>query len=231
MTRHESPLFLHEEIMLLALRGEEGTVEFGSRYNFAMGGAILADLLLAERISIDKGKKKLVNLASRQPMGESVIDECRKKISSAKRRAKAQIWVQRFSSLKKLHHRVAQGLCKRGILRADEDKVLLIFRRQIYPELNPQPERRLIERLRKAIFGDSRSIDPRTVTLISLAKAADLLRIPFDKKDLKKRKKRIDQILNGEMMGKATKEAVEAAQAAVMVACIIPAITVTTISS
>ena len=228
MPRHESPLFLHEEIMLLALRDEKGTVECGSRYNFAMGGAILADLLLAERISIDKGKKKLVNLASRTPMGDSVIDECRKKISSAKRRANAQTWVQRFSSLKKLHHRVAQGLCKRGILRADEDKVLFFFSRQIYPELNPQPERKLIERLRKAIFEDSRNVDPRTVTLISLAKAADLLRIPFDKKDLKKRKKRIDQIVNGEMMGKAAREAVEAAQAAVMVACIIPAMTVTT---
>ena len=231
MPRHESPLFLHEKIMLLALRDEKGTVECGSRYNFAMGGAILADLLLAERISIEKGKKKLVNLASRTPMGDSVIDECRKKISSAKRRANAQTWVQRFSSLKKLHHRVAQGLCKRGILRADEDKVLFFFSRQIYPELNPQPERKLIERLRKAIFEDSRNVDPRTVTLISLAKAADLLRIPFDKKDLKKRKKRIDQIVNGEMMGKAAREAVEAAQAAVMVACIIPAMTVTTISS
>ncbi len=228
MPRHESPLFLHEEIMLLALRDEKGTVECGSSYNFAMGGAILADLLLAERISIEKGKKKLVDLASRTPMGDSVIDECRKKISSAKRRANAQTWVQRFSSLKKLHHRVAQGLCKRGILRADEDKVLFFFSRQIYPELNPQPERKLIERLRKAIFEDSRNVDPRTVTLISLAKAADLLRIPFDKKDLKKRKKRIDQIVNGEMMGKAAREAVEAAQAAVMVACIIPAVTVTT---
>lgn len=231
MTRHQSPLFLHEEIMLLALRDEKGTVEFGSRYNYAMGGAILADLLLAGRIAIEDGKKKLLNLATKKLMDDSVIDECRKKIASAKRRANAQTWVQRFSSLKKLHHRVAQGLCKRGILRADEDKVLLIFRRQIYPELNPQPERKLIERLRKAIFGDSRSIDPRTVTLISLANAANLLRIPFDKKDLKKRKKRIDQIINGEMMGKATKQAVEAAQAAVMVACVLPAVTVTTISS
>ena len=67
--------------------------------------------------------------------------------------------------------------------------------------------------------------------MLSLANSAGLLSIPFDKRELKKRKKRIEQVVNGEMMGKATKEAVEAAQAAVMVACIIPAITVTTISS
>ena len=41
---------------------------------------------------------------------------------------------------------------------------------------------------------------------------------------------RIDKIVNGEMMGKATKEAVEAGQAAVTVAGILRAVTVTTIS-
>lgn len=221
MPSNQSPLFLHEEIMLLALRDQKGTVEFGSLYNYALGGAILAELLLAGRISVEAGKKKLVDLVSREPMGDPVIDECLQKIASAKRRADPQTWVQRFSTLKKLHHRVAEGLCQRGILRADEDKILLIFSRQIYPELNPQPERKLIERLRKAIFGDSGVVEPRTVILIALAHAADLLRIPFGKRDLRQRKKRIQKIIDGEMMGKATKEAIEAAQAAaaVVVVC------------
>lgn len=231
MSRRQKPLHLHEEIMLLALRDEEGTVEFGSMYGYALSGAILAELLLAGRIAAEEGKKKLVNLVSDEPFGEPVIDECLKKIATAKRRAAPQNWVHSFASLKNLHHRIAQGLCDRGILRADEDKVLLIFRRKVYPEINPQPERRLIERLRKAIFSDSARVDPRTTILISLANGANLLRIPFDKKELKKRKRRIEQLTNGELMGKATKQAVEAAQAAVMVACILPAITVTAISS
>ena len=217
MPPNQSPLFLHEEIMLLALRDEKGTVEFGSMYNYALAGAILAELLLAGRISVEAGKKKLIGFKDRASMSEPVIDECLGKIASAKRRADPQTWVQRFSCLKKLHHRVAQGLCQRGVLRADEDKVLLIFTRQTYPELNPQPERRLIERLRKAIFGDSNDVDPRTVVLIALAHVAGLLRIPFDKKDLRQRKKRIEQIINGDIMGKATKQAIEAAQAAAAV--------------
>lgn len=32
-------LYLHEEIMLLALRDKEGTVASGTMYNFAIGGA------------------------------------------------------------------------------------------------------------------------------------------------------------------------------------------------
>jgi hypothetical protein len=220
MIRNQSPLFLHEELMLLALRDDTGKVSFGSMHCYAVAGAILAELLLAERISLEPGKKKLINVTSKEPLDNPVIDECLQKIVSAKRRAGLQTWAQRFSSLKRLHHRVAQGLCKRGILRADEDRILLIFRRQVYPELNPQPERRLIERLRKAIFGDSGGVEPRTVLLISLAQAADLLRIPFDKRELRQRKKRIEQLIEAEMFGKATKEAIEAAQAAaVMIAC------------
>lgn len=217
-------LYLHEEIMLLALRDEAGTVAYGSMYSYALGGALLAELLLAGRIAVDEGKRKLVNLVSDEPFGEPVIDECLRKISTAKRRAVLQTWVNRFASLKNLHHRIAQGLCERRILRADEGKILLIFRRKIYPEINPQPERKLIERLRKAIFRDGYRVDPRTVVLLSLANGSNLLNTPFDKRELKRQKKRIEQIVNGELMGKATKGAVEAAQAAVMVACLMPVI-------
>ncbi len=224
-------LYLHEEIMLLALRDEKGTVEFGSQYAYSLGGAILAELLQSGRIAVEDGKKKRVDLRSDKRLGDPVIDECLGKIAAAGRRASIQTWLQRFAQLKKLHHRVAERLCERGILRADRDKVLLIFNRTVYPEINPQPERRMIERMRKAIFNDGPRVDARTGILISLAKGANLLGIPFDKKELKRRKKRIEQITNGELMGKAAAEAIEAAQAAVMVACIIPAVIVPTISS
>jgi len=226
-----SSLYFHEEIMLLALRDEKGTVEAGGTYAYAMGGAILAELLLAGRISVEQGKKKLVNLDDDTPLGEPVLDDCLKKIADAKRRGTTQTWVQRFASLKNLRHRVATGLCERDILRATEDKVLLIFRRTIYPEINPVPERKLIERMREAIFSDSEKVDPRTTILISLANNAGLLRIHFDVKELKKRKKRIEQLTSGELMGKATKQAIEAAQAAVMVACVMPAVMAATIHS
>jgi hypothetical protein len=42
MPRHQTPLYLHEEIMLLALRDEAGTVEFGSNYVYTICAAILA---------------------------------------------------------------------------------------------------------------------------------------------------------------------------------------------
>ena len=226
MASHQTPLYLHEEILLLALRDKEGTLVGG--YWYPMGGAILAQLLLAGRIAVTEDRKKLVDLVSSKPVGEPVIDECLKKIKTAKRRGSLQTWVSRFANLKNLRHRVAQGLCRRGILRAGENKILLIFTRKIYPERDPRPERQMIERLRKAIFTESAKVDPRTAILLSLAGSADLLKIPFDKKKLKARKKRIEGITSGELLGKATKEAVQAAQAAAAMAAIMPAMVAVT---
>ncbi len=212
-------LHMHEQLMLLALRDEKGTIESkASMYAYALGGAILSELLLAERIRLTEDKKKLVDLLHDGPMNEPVLDECLELIASAKRRRKAADWVSRFASLKNLRHRVAQGLCRRRILRDSEDKVLLIFTRKVYPEIDPAPERRLIEQLHEAIFTEATSLDPQTAILLSLAHGTGMLAIHFDKKELKRRKHRIEQIANGDLIGGAAREAVQAAQAAAQAA-------------
>ena len=79
----------------------------------------------------------MVNIAGTTPVVEPVIDDCLKKIGSAKRRASIQTWVSKFAGLKNLKHRIATQLYERGILQVAEDKVFLFFTRKIYPEINP----------------------------------------------------------------------------------------------
>ena len=230
--QYSDDLFLYEEIMLLALKDEEGTIASGSMYNYAIGGAIIAELLLSQRITVDQSKKKkLVSVASPELLNDSLIDEWLMKMSSSKRRKTLQDWVARIANTRDLKHRVAIQLCQRGILKMDEEKILVLFTRRIYPEINPEPEKLIIDRLYNAIFTDTDDIDARTIVLLSLAKSANILPVIFGKKEIKQRKKRIEQIVNGEITGKATKEAIDAMEAAVMVACIMPAIMMTTITS
>jgi hypothetical protein len=218
-------LHLHEEVLLVALRDKEGTMHGSVQYSFALAGALVAELLLAKRIEIEDTKKKMVNLVDSTPIGEPILDECLEKIHTAKRRANATTWVSRFSGIKQLKHRVAYQLVLKGILRADEDKVLF-FKRKIYPEVNPEPERRINQRLRDAVLGDDLDLDPRTVILVALTKNCDMLKLVIDKKDIKQRKERIQQIIDGSAVGKAAKEAIEAMQAAVIMVCVMPAVTV-----
>ena len=56
MTRR-SNLFLYEEIMLLALRDEKGTIASGAMYQHAIGGAVLAELLMTGRLTVDESRK------------------------------------------------------------------------------------------------------------------------------------------------------------------------------
>lgn len=218
-------LYLHEEILLLALRDHKGTIASGTNYRFAIGGAVLAELIMDGRVEVDtEKKKKFLRLVDPTPFGDPVMDECLKKVEGAKKRAQLQTWVSRFANVKKARDKVATQLCRKGVLRADEDKVMLVFTRKVYPELNPKPEREIIKRLDRAIFTDAATVAPRTAVLLSLANSSGVLKVNFDRKELKRRKKRIEKVANGDLAGKATKEAIQAMQAAVMVAVIIPAI-------
>ena len=56
MTRRPTPLYLHEEVTLLALRDCGGTIVTGSMHDYTIGGAILAELLLAQRLAVEERK-------------------------------------------------------------------------------------------------------------------------------------------------------------------------------
>ena len=219
-------LYPHEQLLLLALRDEKGTLESkASMHAFALGGALLAELSLHDRIRIEDArpgrggsKKAFVDLTDRRPFGEPVLDECLARLANAKRRARASTWVQRFAKTKRLRHRVAAGLCRRGILRDDEDKVLLLFTRRVYPTIDPRPERQLIERMRDAVFGDSIKVDPEVALIVTLGHATGLLAAHFDKPALRRRKQRLAEIADGNLIGHATRHAVQAAQAAALAA-------------
>lgn len=217
---------LYEEVMLLALKDMKGSAySSATHYRFALGGAILAELIFSKAIELEgSGKRKTVRPVASKNTGDPILDECLERIRNSKRRSGAQVWVRKFSGLSRLKHRIARQLCRKRILREDEKKVLLFFTYKVYPEIDPRPERKIIDKLRKAIFTDSRNVDPRTIILVSLANVTGLLKANFDNRELRKRKKRIKGLTEGEFIGKAAKEAVEAMQAALMAAVIVPAV-------
>ena len=73
------------------------------------------------------------------------------------------------------------------------------------------------------------SVDPRTVVLVSLAAGTGVLDVVFGKKELRARKDRIERIGKGEVTGEAAREAVEAAEAAMLVTVVLPAVMTTVV--
>lgn len=218
-----SPLKLHEEMMLLALREKEGT--FATGYpEYVIAGAILAELVLDHHIEFKNLDKKLVEIHSTKPVDDPVIDQCIAKMADDSDPATLQTWVTRISTIDDLSEKIARQLCERRILEVKEDQFLFIFKRHVYPEINPAPEKNIINRLHQAIFTDQHTVDPRTVVLISLADAADLLDQTFSHEDIESRRARIKQITDGELTGDAVKEVIAAYNSAMMVAATMPGI-------
>lgn len=194
-------LGLHEEVVLLALEDRRGTFQWGAS-GAVIGGAILGELLLEKRIRFDgksgrssgaEPKNPFVELVDDEPPGCPVLDEALERIALAARRGRVGDWVSRFANRRNVHRHIAEQLCRRGILREDEESVLLFFKRKIYPEVNPVPERKLLDRLEKAVFGEE-TVDDRTAMLVALAHDSRLLETPFGKSRLKPRRKRLESM-------------------------------------
>ena len=188
-------LTIAEQLTLLYLRDREGTAESGWLPLAASAGA-LAELALSDRLSIEPGKRKLVTLERSERTGDPALDTFISELKKAPRRASVARWLHR-GAFRKLEHRVARGLCRRGILRMDEKRILLLFKREVFPEADPRPERALKAMLRRAIFSDEERVDDRTAVLISVGYHLGLLEILFDRGELGRRAVRILSILEG----------------------------------
>lgn len=221
-------LYLYEEVMLLALRDDKGTL-LTSYLELAVAGAVFAELLLAGKVTITEDRKKLVELIDGTLVGDPIIDECIEILKTRTKPTPSQILIPKFAGIKDLKHKVAHRLCERDILRAEQDKILFIFTRKTYPEVNPEPEQNIIKRIHSAIFEDQEEIEAKTIVLISLAQSAGLLTQNFDPKAIRAKKQRIEKIVNGELAGNATREVIAAYETAILVTVILPSILTTTI--
>ncbi|MEM6915059.1 MAG: GPP34 family phosphoprotein [Verrucomicrobiota bacterium] len=196
-------LHLYEEFMLLALHDDKGTVQI-QYIEYAVAGCFLAELLLEGRVSMDGSRRKIISLVSEEETGDPLLDDCLRMLSEFRKDRPLSHWIGKLCRQSDLRHRIARQLCRRRILKGEEEKVLLFFTRRVYPELNPVPEQEIVERIRVALEQDSSPVDDKTVFLISLANETGVLRQTIGKADAKALKKRIKELTSEECVGKAT---------------------------
>ncbi|MBA3988770.1 GOLPH3/VPS74 family protein [Aliidiomarina maris] len=220
-------LALYEELMLLALCEEKGTIQ-SAYIGYAVAAGVLAELKLQQRIKLESGRRKHVKVIDNSPVDDPVLAECMQIIRHAKRPKVLRSWVNHLAFIKDLNHKVAKNLAAHGVVDATEDKVLWLFTRRVYPEINPEPEQALRQRLRQLVMNPEAVVDARTVVLLALCQGAQLLPQVFTRKELREHKPRIKQLVKGNQLGDATREVIEAVQIAVMVAVMIPTITTVT---
>jgi golgi phosphoprotein 3 len=221
-------LWLHEEATLLALAEEKGTIETGSWYPFVAAGAVLAELMLRERVRIQTeaeakatgtwySRKPRLVVTDPTPVGDALIDSWLLQISEAEKLKPAGDWLSKIANSRGIQAAATARLVELGILEQQKDKVLWVFNRVRYPEKDGAPEEEIRRRLERAIFEDDEEVHARTIVLLSLTKNGEFLPKLFDKQRLKTRKQHLDKLIAGEELGAATAELIEAIQVAIIV--------------
>lgn len=210
-------LGLHHEIALLATDEESGSV-YGY-LPYGIGGSLLAEMLFQQRLElVPRDGKYSVTVKGEDAFEDAALEFCRQSILKSPKVRDLSHWVSTFIHQSEPSKLTFDTLCTKGILKRQEKKILWVFPRQTYPEADPHPELQLRERLRQAIFESEDHVDPRTAVLIGLTHQSHILEHIFPRKELKTRKKRLEDIANGELMTECTREIMEAYETSMMIA-------------
>jgi hypothetical protein len=208
---------LPEELVLLGY-SDAGTPETDSNHlNYGLGGALLLELALAERVGLED---KRVVVRDRAPTGDPLVDDALGRIAADGRDRKPGHWVQKLAD--GTRDRVLDGLVARGVLRRERGRMLLVFPRTVYPPahgVEPPVKTETRDRLHAAILG-SREVNPRTAALCALLMAADLDRKVFADLDRAQVKQRLKEISEGSWAAAAVRQTINEVYAAVTAAVV-----------
>jgi len=208
-------LSLAEELLLIALKDEKGTVVNASALGlpFGLAGATLMELSQCGRVRIEN--KRLI-IADPKPTGQPLWDECLQKIGEKEKPKSVRYWISRFGSRKTLHNGYLDLLVQKNILKRESKRILWVFSSTRYPMTDSRPETEERNRLRRLVLDEAPG-NSQTYMLLSLVRACDLVGEVFSKAEKKEAKKRIEALVKSEAFGKAVSDEI----AGVITACIV----------
>ncbi len=197
-----------EEVMLLLMDDEEERFlrvpDWSLRY--ALGGAVLMDLALEDRIDTDLDRLTLVDST---PLGDDILDPALAEIAAETDSHDARFWVERAAARSgEIRSAAVDRLIARGILERREDRFLWVFRSRRYPVADEgTAEREVKLRIMELLFSDMIPT-PRDVVIICLADACGILPHILSHRELQHVSPRIRFLRKMDLIGRAVTDAV-----------------------
>jgi Golgi phosphoprotein 3 (GPP34) len=215
------------ECLLLALDDETGKLRIGrDRLEPALGGALLAELALRERVGVtpqEAGwtKRGRVTITSLTPTDDPELDAALHKLAENEGKKVKDLLGAYATKKNRLSHGVRNRLLERlaaaGMLVRTEGTVLGFVPRTTWSAGNPEAEDDVRRRLQAALVGGETPTE-RTVALIALLQVTGLLSKVVSTEDKKALKSRAKQLTEGDWAAKAVKDAIDEAAAAAVAA-------------
>jgi hypothetical protein len=202
-----------EDLVLLLLDPATGrAVVDGTSLDRAIGGALLLDLALRERITADGvGARARLSLRDAAPTGDPLLDEAASRLSGNP--VRAQKAVERLA--RRTRTPVLERLVERGVVRRESSRILGVFPSTTWPSTDGTGEE-LRGRI-AAVLRDGARPDQHVALLISLVHAvkAEHKVVDGPRRQLRPR---AAEVAEGDWAGVAVRRAVQAVQTSVMAA-------------
>jgi len=199
--------------MLLGLGADGRVVGRNPGFDYALAGAVLLELALAERLDV---VDKRVAALPGAPLREPVLADALSAIERDKRR-RAKDWIPRLS--RSLRKRVLADLVRGGLTGMQVTHVLKVFPSTRYPVTDAAALPELRAAVEAAVRGagtvaESPVAEPRVAALCSLIGPAGLGRRLFPDLPRRELRRRLDEISRGNWASEAVRAAVREVQAA-----------------
>lgn len=200
---------LAEEFLLL-LRDEDGALSRAPVWlvRYALGGAVLMDLALENRIDTDARRLFLIDPT---PVGDALLDPILSEIAQTNREHDALYWVEHATHhADEIRETALARLVDSGVLRLSDDRVLRLFGTRHYPLADQEAERDLIRRIRETLLNDTIP-DPRDIVIVTLAEGCGLIGHILTAEEMAGAAARIELVRKLESIGRAFLDAMDVA--------------------
>lgn len=212
-------MLIAEDVLLLLLDDESGSVVGTSYTATVLGGAVLIELAMSGAVDVEE--KSSVWRAAKVRANPHVVpaDDVLRRAAEVvgQKERSAQDLVDRLG--KGLKDQLADRLVQRGILERRQDRVLGVFPRTRWPSVDSTHEEAVRRELTRTLVQGA-DPDPRTAAIVALLSAIDRAHKVVDREGLSRSevRKRAKTIAEGEWAAKAVRDAISAATAAVAAA-------------
>ncbi|GAB2593293.1 GOLPH3/VPS74 family protein [Kribbella endophytica] len=216
-------MLIAEDLLLLLYDDETGKPLTGNPgLDYGLAGAVVVELTLLGKVDIttegDDGKPGRLKALDPSPTGDPLLDE-RLAMVVDKAGKKPKDVMGKLS--KKLRDPLLQRLAERGILQAEENKVLGLFPVTRWPAKDAQHEGQVRASLENVLKLGTQP-DERTGALIALLSALDVVpKVVTDAVDRKALKRRAKEIAESDWAAAAVRRAVQDMQAAITASIVV----------
>jgi hypothetical protein len=201
------PLTMPEEILLLMLDDQSGRLQerAAPSGDYAVAGAVIAELALAGRIDTDPKRLFVVDPTS---TGDALQDRALAQIVAAAAPGDSRFWIETLAADADDYREILfERLVGKGILKRVEGRFLWVFPERRYPQISDKEEREVKARIMGVLFKDEIP-DPRDSLLIGLCRAAGLFPLLLSGQELDRVQPRIDQVADLEELNRSLADAI-----------------------